>query len=132
MNVIPTKIRFAEGFREDVIVFARALHADTVATNLPVDKVPAELSALSSGIAEKALLAYVIANGGSVQYAARNECIEEMHNLARAFSDEFLQPLRDDGVTQVIPLADVAVWYRQHALYKWGRLISSAPGEEFG
>ncbi len=131
VTFLPQEIRFAEGFRDDVIVFARSSQADTVATNLPVDDVPMELSALCKNIAEKALLAYVVATGASVQYAHIDYCVEKMQRLACEFAAKFMQPLREEGTTQVIPLSDMAAWYAWHGLYGWGRSIRNPPGTEY-
>lgn len=128
---LPQEIRFAEGFRDDVIVFARSTQSDVVLTNLPVEELPADLSILCSNIAEKALLAYVIATGDSVQYAHLDYCIEKMQRLAREFSAKFLQSLGKEGTTQVILKTDMYDWYTWHGVYGWGRAIRNPPGTEY-
>lgn len=128
---LPQQIRFGEGFRDDVIVFARSTQPDIVLTNLPVDDLPEDLSVLCSNIAEKALLAYVIATGESLQYAHLDYCIEKMQRLAREFAAKFLQPLGKEGTTQVIPQTDMDNWYSWHGLYGWGRAIRNPPGTEY-
>ena len=100
-------------------------------TNLPVDDVPVNLSAVCKNIAEKVLLAYVVATGDSVQYAHIDYWIEEMQRLACEFAAKFMLPLREEGRTQIIQQADMAAWYAWHGLYGWGRAIRNPPGTEY-
>lgn len=132
VNFLPEEIRFGEGFRADVVAFVRSGPDDVVFTNLPVGQIPADLAALCENVAEKALLAYVIASGESTQYAHLDYCVAQMRRLAREFAAKFLQPLELPNTTQVIPVADIATWYKLHGLYGWGRAIRNPPGTEYG
>lgn len=131
VDYLPLDLCYAARFRNDVVVFSSSAKQDVVSTNLPVDAVPDELLNLCSNIAEKALLAYVAATGGSMQYAHLDYCIEKMRNLAREFACEFLQPLSKPGTTQVIAITELSDWYAWHGCYGWGRSIRNPPGTEY-
>ena len=131
VNYLPREIGFAGGFlRDDAIVFVRSEQSDMVLTNLPIAAVPDDLLAVCENIAEKALLAYVIASGRSVEYARLDYCVMGMQRLAREFGAKFLQPLEMPNCTQVVFAADIAAWYGWHDRYGWGRSIRNPPGTE--
>jgi hypothetical protein len=132
VTFLPSNLQFTEGFRDDVIVFARSAKYDAlVVTNLPVESVPDSMLKHCTNIAELALLAYVLARGNSIEYAELDCSVTKMQKLAREFAAKFLQPLMENEITVVIDVNDFAKWFAWHELYGWGRSIRNPAGTEY-
>jgi len=126
--LLPTRLEFADGYRSDIVVFARSNQPDLVVTNLPVFSVPAEKLALCTNMAQRSLLALSVQEGFSLQFLDQDSTLGLVTH-AQVLANEFLGPMLQDGQTVSYPLVDVREWLARQIW--WRRSVESPPGTEW-
>ena len=129
MKELSDKIEFTQGYRYDLVVFARSATPGLVVTNLPISSVPADKLALCANVAEIALLAASWQNGYTLRYLGESGSLDRLRDVGEKFGDEFLAPLVSPDVTVQYEAHEVRAWLQRETW--WRRSVEDQPGTEY-
>ena len=125
LSLLPAVVEYVDGYRPDVVVFARSSMLGVMVTNLPVYDVPASKMAMCTNGAEKLLLALSVAAGYSLEYLSESS----LSRCGQEFADFFLRPLVEVEKTVIYQTPEVNVWLDNQVW--WRRSVESPPGTDF-